>query len=253
MSAALELMLPAFHNVYLNKNALETYEAIAKHADEINKGQKGFYFALAQRFALDFAVIGICKLYDKDERTHSVYALFKFFADNFSVNHISKIRGDELCGFGLSNEEVAEYAPFLADAYSSLSFDKSKFAQVKERLIAKLYEQIPSKENNAALKTLFGYRDKFVAHQERVKPEVEQQYKNVPSLDELEKLNAFAHNMCRLIGIVFDCGFVVDSVQSGFVATCNVIAKVLDVDFEDSSKALAENYKARELFYEHLH
>lgn len=238
---ASELMWPVLHNIWWNKNALEAYEAISNHAEELNANH-GHFFGITQRFAIDNAIIGIYKIYDSNPRGYTIPNLFKHFKKNFDADCLRYLRPDELCALNIP----ASQAGGLVAAFKS-----SDFNTAKTTLCKKIQDTIPTKDNNAVLKKILEYRNKFAAHQDQVSLEVKRKFENLPSLADVEVLNDFAQNFCRLFTRAFTIGVIIDSVTFGYAATCDVIAKTLDKNFEDPNKTEGENYQERERFYSH--
>jgi hypothetical protein len=101
---------------------------------------------------------------------------------------------------------------------------------------------MPAPENSS-LKTLVGYRNKFVAHQERVNDAVKEQLRYLPSLDEMTKINEWANNFCQLVACVLTDTSFLSNGPSARMAALHVVAKVLDIDLDRAS------YQEREAFY----
>ena len=106
---------------------------------------------------------------------------------------------------------------------------------------------MPNNET-AALKTLLTYRNKFVAHQERVSDVVKAQVADLPSLDAMEKINEWASNFCQLVACVLtNMTLSSNSGPSARIAALHVVAKVLGKDFHPSKDGAS--YQEWETFY----
>lgn len=231
---------PVFFNAYSNKSYLGIYEAISKHADALNQGH-GHFFGLTQNAALHLIVIGICKIYDRDDRTHSITTVFDYFKSNFSKEHISRLAPDMLCKLRMPNTD--------AKALTTAFENEDNFKNVTNKLIESIRNALLSEKDHSTLKTLFTYRSKFVAHQEKVGLEVKKQFENLPPLEDIERINDAAYNFCQFVQKVFTGAEIIPSVKSAHTATCNVIKKVLDKNFEDPTKTDAQNFLEAEDFY----
>jgi hypothetical protein len=95
---------------------------------------------------------------------------------------------------------------------------------------------------NPPLKTLVGYRNKFVAHQERVSDAVKEQLRYLPSLDEMEKINEWAGNFCQLVACALTNMSFLSNGPFARMTALHVVAKVLGIDLERAS------YQEREAF-----
>jgi hypothetical protein len=70
----MDLVRPVWVNTHWVKNALEQYEDLSQYAEELNKVH-GHFWGITQKFALDSAVMGICKLYDTTNRRFKKYTI----------------------------------------------------------------------------------------------------------------------------------------------------------------------------------
>ena len=81
------------HNVYWAQNALELYEGVSQHAEDLNKNFSHF-FGLTQKFSLDCAVVGICKIFDTSNPRYekdTVPALMGYLKHNLTDGYISRL------------------------------------------------------------------------------------------------------------------------------------------------------------------
>ena len=78
---------------------------------------------------------------------------------------------------------------------------KSAFPQARDTLFNLLDDLMPRK-TNSSLAQLFRFRDKVVAHQERVGCALADELKYLPSVGDIEKINDWASNFCELISCI---------------------------------------------------
>jgi hypothetical protein len=121
------------------------------------------------------------------------------------------------------------------------------FPETKTHLLQLLNSRMPNNETDA-LKTLATYRNKFVAHQERVRDVVKAQVADLPCPDAMEKVNEWAINFCELVACVLtNMTLLSNSGPSARIAALNVVAKVLGKNFDLSNDGAS--YQERETFY----
>src|SRR5262249_22453166 len=102
--------------------------------------------------------------------------------------------------------------------------------ETKADLLKLLNSRMPNNET-ATLKTLLTYRNKFVAHQERVSDVVKAQVADLPSLDAMEKITEWASNFCELVACVLtNMTLLSNSGSSARIAALHVVAKLLGKD-----------------------
>jgi hypothetical protein len=114
----------------------------------------------------------------------------------------------------------------------------------KDRLFALLEPLLPACATNRTLEKLFLVRDKVVAHQEQLTDAVQAMVKDLPSLDEMEKLNAWSMSFCEFIACLLSNESFAPHGVSARMAALHVVAKILDKDFETGA-----NYSERETFF----
>jgi hypothetical protein len=222
-------------NTYWVKNALELYEGITQHAADLDAHTH--FFALVQQFSLDAAALGICKLFDRSTPTYkknTVPELVDYLTNNFTDDYVSRLDIRTLENLGICK----------ADAnYIVNNFHRGgALTAAKTNLLNLIRKTMPAPENSS-LKTLVGYRNKFVAHQERVNDAVKEQLRYLPSLDEMTKINEWANNFCHLVAYVLTDTSFLSNGPSARMAALHVVAKVLDIDLDRAS------YQEREAFY----
>lgn len=226
--AEFELVTPVWANAYFVRNALGQYEGLGKYATELNKVH-GHFWGLAQKFALDAVVIYLCKLYDDTNKRyskHTIPELCSYLEKNLSSSNAFNIQKQHLCEL-IIPEEIATHI-------ISKFKHENKFEEAKKELIQAIKDVFPKKDQGTPLKKIFTVRHKFLAHQEQLSDILKEQAKSLPSLLEMEKLNEWAFNFCRL----FVCIFVPstrldDGGPSAHTATLSVVKIVLKKDFQN--------------------
>jgi hypothetical protein len=98
-------------------------------------------------------------------------------------------------------------------------------------------------DNNENLKKLFGCRDKILAHQERLTNDLKDEFKFWPSLGSMEEINGWAENFCTLSVSLLSNITLLPPSFSARIAALNVVAKVLDKNFETGCKDHENFYK----------
>ena len=222
-------------NTYWVENALELYEGITKFAADL--AEHGHFIALVQQFSLDAAALGLCKLFDRSSPTYkknTVPELMDYLTNNFADDFISRLDIDTLENLGIAKDEATSFV---------IKFHRGEdLTETKSHLLNLLRSTMPDLEN-PSLKTLVGYRNKFVAHQERVSDAVKEQLRYLPSLDEMEKLNKWAGNFCQLVACALTNMSFLSNGSSARMAALHVVAKVLGKDLNLCS------YEEQEAFY----
>ena len=113
------LLDPIWFNTYWVKNALELYEGVSKHAEELNTNYAHF-FGLVQKFALDSAVLGICKLFDKSNPQYqkdTISELFAYLKIHFTKAYVFRLKTETLMGLGVSEQDATGLAAGLRAAF----------------------------------------------------------------------------------------------------------------------------------------
>jgi len=137
-----------------------------------------------------------------------------------------------LTELGISKKEATNLTTGLRATYDD----------TKSQFIAAVKGVMPNRQNNDALERLFVYRNKMVAHQERLDEALKEQLNSLPSLVEMERLNNWATDFCILsISLLTNTTLLVSG-PSARMAALNVAAKLLDKKFDLStgSEALVE-------------
>jgi hypothetical protein len=229
---------PVWTNTYWIKNALDLCAGIWKHGAEIPP-QHHHFFALVQEFALRSAVLDTCKLYDYSNRRFAkdtIPDLLQYAKDHFTYTYICRIEGKHLVDLGV----CAEDARLIVHGFKA----GSDYSPTKARLFALLEPLLPACATNSTLDKLFLVRDKVVAHQEQLTDAVRGLVKDLPSLDELEKLNAWSMSFCEFIACLLSNETFLPHPVSARMAALHVVAKILGKDFETGA-----NYNERETFF----
>jgi hypothetical protein len=216
---------PVWFNTYWVENALGLYEGVSKHADELNTNHNTF-FALVQKFSLDSAVIGICKLYDISNPTYqkdTVPALLDYLREHITNSHVFRLKSETLTALGTPQQGAMELAEKL----------KTSFDKTKTEFIAALERLLPTRDNDAALSRLLTYRNKIGAYQERLSDALNDELRSLPSLHDMERLNKWSINFCTLcISLLTPNVTLLQNGRSSRIAALNVAVKVLDKKFD---------------------
>jgi len=226
---------PVWFNTYWIKNALELYEGVSKHADELKENYNHF-FGVIQKFSLDAAVLHISKIFDKSNPRYqkdTIPSLFSYLKANLTDAYVVRLKVETLIGLGISQCDADRLLPGL----------RTDFRKYKDEFIDIIENIVPDNKNNDTLKFLLSYRNKILTHQERLDDALKEQLKYLPSLHEMEQLNNWAINFCLLaISLLTPNISLIPNGQSVRIAALNVVAKLLD-------KELDNDYAARKLFY----
>jgi hypothetical protein len=227
-------------NTYWVKNALGLYEGITRYAVELV--QHSHFIALVQQFSLDAAALGVCKLFDRSTpkfRKNTVPELMDYLTRHFTDDYISRLDIATLTALGVPQDKACNIV---------MKFHRGvDLPETKADLLKLLNTRMPNNET-VAIKTLLSYRNKFVAHQERVSEVVKAQVAELPSLDAMEKINEWASNFCQLVAcILTNMTLSSNSGSSARIAALHVVAKVLGKDFHPSKDGAS--YQEWETFY----
>ena len=157
-----------------------------------------------------------------------------YLTNNSADDFISRVDISTLENLGIGKDEATSFV---------IKFHQGEdLTETKSHLLNLLRSAMPNLKT-PSLKTLVGYRNKFVTHQERVSDAVKEQLRYLPSLDEMEKLNKWAGNFCQLVACgLTDMSFLSNG-PSARMAALHVVAKVLGKDLNHCS------YEEREAFY----
>jgi hypothetical protein len=235
---------PVWFNTYWVKNALELYEGVSLHAEKLN-AEYGLFFGLVQKFSMDSAVLGICRLFDRSNQQYeknTVPQLMDYLKTHFTETYIARLTPKLLIELGIPD---ADSKKMVMDLKDHAVFDKTKAV-----ILAKLDELMPTSKENKALEQLFSHRNKILAHQEKLGETLKEQLRYLPSLDDMEKLNRWAGDFCLFVIHALSNTSLVPNGTSARMAALNVAAKILGKNF-DPSKGGAE-LKEYEAFYRRL-
>lgn len=246
----MDLVKPVWSNTYWVRNALDQYDAIAKYATELNEVH-GRFWGITQKFSIDAAVVGLCKVYDstnKRYQKHTIYELNIFLKNSLSSDHARNIQFrvgiEELVALGIGNAEANKIVASFSDL--------ENFESAKEDFFTFIENVIPKYQENdgSTLERLFKFRDKTLAHQEQLSDELKEQLASLPSLEDMHKLNEWADNFCKLfVHILSPSTSLINSCTSSYMATLNTVKKVLGKTFDDPNKSTTENWNDRNEFY----
>jgi hypothetical protein len=227
-------LYPVWFNTYRVRTALELYEGVSTHADELQN--HSHFFGLIQNISLDYAALGICRMFDKSStryRRDTIFATFEFLKVNLTSTYTRRVKSDNLIRMGIaSNISLNMNAKLIED-----------FESHKNVLLDEIAHSMPSIKNNESLEKLFTYRDKVLAHQERLTDDLKDKLKFLPSLGHMEDINRWVENFCALSMSLLSNTTLLPPSFSARIAALNVIAKLLDKDFLPGSNEYHEFYK----------
>ncbi len=220
-----KVIFPVYTNTIRVRDALGIYSAITQNAAELNKTHHKMYFALTQRLSIDYAIICLCKLYDKsckDYDKHTISNLLKEIRKSFYPKSFQQINAEAVFALGVSIKK-----------YRCIHINRNPDKQI-DRLFSLIESQMPTENNTAALKNIFTIRNKVLAHQENLFVTDENLPEDLPPIDELENLNSWAINLCLFATEVLCQHTILDTqIASSKIATLKIIAKALNKDFSD--------------------
>ena len=216
---------PVWFNAYWVKNALELYEGVSKHAEQLNTNY-GHFFGLAQKFSLDSAVLGISKLFDTGNTRYekdTVPALFAYMRSHFTDAYTVRLKIETLTALGMTEDQSNRYAGELRTA----------FAETKDNFLNAIETLMPNIKTNDALGRLVTARNKIIAHQEHLSDALKEELKYLPSLADMEKLNKWSIDFCLLsINLLTPNVTLIPNGASARMAALNVAAKLLERNFD---------------------
>jgi hypothetical protein len=239
----MEVVGPVYSNTYAVANGLGICEGIWKHAEELNSDHRHF-FGLVTRYAVDAAVLGICKLYDSSNSKYSkdtVLTLNDHLRSHLNATYTKRINTELLVELGASEKAAHAIAAGLHSG--------ADFSQSKEKLFDLIDRHMPQANEGAPLRRLFTHRNKVIAHQQQLRSLtalVREELKSLPSLDEMEQLNNWAMAFCRLIVAALSNETLLPHPVSARIAALNVAAKVLGKSFG------IQDHVAEKAFYSRL-
>jgi hypothetical protein len=229
---------PVWTNTYWIKNALDLCAGIWTHGAEIPP-QHHHFFALVQEFALRSAILDTCKLYDQTNKRFAkdtIPDVLQYAEDHFSYIYNSRVDEAQLVDLGVS----AADARLIVNGFKA----GSDYSATKDRLFAHLEPLLPTCATNSTLEKLFLVRDKVIAHQEQLTDTVHELVKYLPSLHEMETLNAWSMSFCELMACLLSNETFLPHAVSARMAALHVVAKILGKDFESGA-----NYDECEAFF----
>jgi hypothetical protein len=232
---------PVWTNTFWIKNALDLCEGIWLHADEIPK-QNHHFFALVEKFSIDAVVLGICKLFDRGNRRYdkdTIPAVMDYAKAHLTDAYVARLDIRVLFDLGTGDAEATN----IVAGFNT----QSAFPQARDTLFNLLDDLMPTRKPNSPLEQLFLFRDKVVAHQERVGCGLAAQLKYLPCVDDMEKINNWASNFCELISCIMTNETLSPHTVSARMAALHVVAKVLDKKFDSGTDGAP--YQEREAFF----
>jgi hypothetical protein len=214
---------PIWSNTYFVKNALGLYEGVSIHVEELRRYDH--FFGLIQKFSSEYAVLGICRMFDKANRFYqkdTVYALFDYLKGNLSSQYIFRLKLEILTKMGIAAQNAQNLIAGLRDSFDT---KRSEFLTCVE-------SSMPKRDQNEPLERLFLCRDKMLAHQERLNYDLRERLEYLPSLASMEFINCWAENfVIMVISLLTPNVTLLPPSVSGRAAALNVAAKLLDMNF----------------------
>jgi hypothetical protein len=199
-------------------------------------------FCLSPKFSLDAVVLGICKLFDLTTRRYekdTIPVLMDYAKTHFTDTYVTRLDKDILLSLGVDDTEATN---IVTDFHT-----RSAFPHTRDVLFNVIDDLMPTCKTNATLEQLFRFRDKAVAHQERVGCALTTQLKYLPCVDAMEKINDWAINFCQLLVCTMTNEALLPHAVSARMSALHVVAKVLDKNFDIVTDA--ESYQEREAFF----
>jgi len=212
---------PVWLNVYWIQNALELCEGLWQHAGDIPRKYHHF-FGLVHDFTIRSAILDLCKLFDRSSRRHAkdtIPDLMNYAKGHITDAYASRLEVGVLIDLGIGKKAADEIIRKLAA--------RSDRAQQLHSLFSAIEARIPTCQNNRTLEKLFLIRDKVVAHQERLDCARQEEVQQLPSLDDLEKLNHWSSSFCQLIACTLTNETFAPHTVSARMAALDVVVRVL--------------------------
>jgi hypothetical protein len=242
--SANELMIrlkPVWSNAFWIKNALDLCEGIWQHADDIPP-QHHHFFTLVEKFSVDAVVLGICKLFDRSNRRYdkdTIPELLDYAKAHLTDAYVTRLDTHVLIDLGVGDTEASD----IVTGFNT----KLSFPQMRDTLFDLLNDLMPTCKSNSPLEQIFLFRDKVIAHQERVGFALADKLKYLPCVDDMEKINDWASNFCKLICCIMTNETMLSHAVSARMAALHVVAKVLDKHFDSATDGAS--YQEREAFF----
>lgn len=162
-----------WNNIYLVEDNLALFETIGINSINLRDDNDHFWFRI-QKCAIDIAVLTICKLFDDSNKSYEKYTIPDLI-NNFGKEILkkSKLYDDKHITIFKNDKNMDHVISNWKDACPDL--------------------KLPS------LHKLLKYRNKILAHQEKVKPEESDVMRKLPSINEMLQLVNMAKNLCEFI------------------------------------------------------
>jgi hypothetical protein len=237
----MDRLKPVWSNTFWVKNALDLCEGIWLHADDIPR-QNHHFFALVEKFSVDAVVVGICKLFDRSNRRYdkdTIPDLMDYAKAHLTDAYLARLEARVLIELGVGDAEATNIVTGFKTKYA--------LSKTKDTLFNRLDDLMPARKPNSPLEQLFLFRDKIVAHQERVGCALAAQLKYLPCVDDIEKINNWAGNFCELMSCIMTNETLLPHAVSARMAALHVVAKVLDKKFDLITGGAS--YEDREEFF----
>ena len=200
-------------NVYWVRNYLAQYEVIAEYATELNK-DKGHFWGITQKSALDLTVLNICKLFDTTNNRYpkdTIPSILQYFRSTMERNHISSLDLGLLKKLSIPESiiqrinDLQKIDESSRDTSFSIDVLTGVFDKFKNDLISSIEGIYLPAQSNPKLERLFNYRDKALAHQEREGSDqvLNKLSRKLPSLEEINDIAMWSENFCVFTNKIF--------------------------------------------------
>ncbi len=189
-------------NIFKVEDYLALYEVIDENSPKL-KDNNAHFWGTVRQSALDSAVLNICKLFDntnKKYEKHTIPSLIENLGNQTNKVYISY--DIQLArNLGICNKIIQIFDTVREN---STYFDKNseRYEEFEIHLLNSFKEVCPNSKE-PPLEKLFQYRNKVLAHQEKLDQARKEQLKRLPSLDEMHQLVTWGKNFCEFTNKLF--------------------------------------------------
>lgn len=205
-------ILIIWSNVFKTQDYLAQYDAIACKADKLNENNPHFW-GITQQSALNSVVLHICKLFDLSNKNYPKHAIPDII--NILQKHLCRqcfliLDISLLSQLRISDEFIKEYVEFSKDSnqYNNPIETENiinKLANNLRDIYFPTQSESPKKRKikGPHLEKIFEYRNKVLAHQEKLSCASKNTLSSLPSIEEMDKIASWAEFLCRFIFKIF--------------------------------------------------
>ncbi len=228
---------PIWLNTYWVHQALGVYEAIGTQAKIVNSDKnKSHFWGMSQQFALSHAVIVLFKIYDPSNKSHFKHCLpkaYELLKQRLYKTGLSHVEIYQLTNLGFTQQEAEHVCEQIKN--NRLNLDNDFLNILKSRM---------PDVNDSAFKRIQEFRNSIGAHQKVLS---EEDKKELPSLEDMERLNLWAEHFCQLLASIIGNRTLIDhTTPCGRMSTLNAIKAAYRLDFNFDT---ADGRAAHEAFY----